>query len=75
MYFQKTKPPRHKRLWLSEDETELYCGKYLYLSIQDIEEVRLGQNTRIFDKQKKYADNLDKWSFSVMYGKRGKYGT
>jgi hypothetical protein len=47
----------------------------MYVSIQDIEEVRLGQNTHVFDKQKKFADNLDKWSFSVMYGKRGKYGT
>jgi hypothetical protein len=75
LYFQKNKPPKHKRLRLSEDETELWCGHYMYVSIQDIEEVRLGQNTHVFDKQKKFADNLDKWSFSVMYGKRGKYGT
>lgn len=74
MYFQRHKPPKHKRLWLSEDETELWCGKFMYISLQDVEEVRLGQNTHVFDKQKKFADNLDKWSFSIMFGKRGKYG-
>jgi phosphatidylinositol phospholipase C delta len=66
------KNPTVKKLYLSDDETELYYGRGTIISVQDIEEVRLGQHTSVFDINKKTAASLDSLSLSVIYGKLGR---
>lgn len=62
-----------KRLLITEDETELICGKR-HVELKDIVEVRVGQKTTMFDRHRKDAAALEPFSFSIMYGRRGKYG-
>jgi phosphatidylinositol phospholipase C, delta len=62
-----------KRLLISDDETELICGNR-HVELKDIVEVRVGQKTTMFDRHRKDAAALEPFSFSIMYGRRGKYG-
>ena len=44
------------------------------VTLTDINELRLGQKTTTFDNHRKNAAAFENTSFSIMYGRRGRYG-
>uniref|UniRef100_A0A6B2KYF1 Phosphoinositide phospholipase C n=1 Tax=Arcella intermedia TaxID=1963864 RepID=A0A6B2KYF1_9EUKA len=71
--FSKAKAmPSLYKIQLSADETNLIVGRTT-LNVLDITEIRQGQKTMVFNKQKSVASTFpENLSFSIMYGIMGK---